>query len=263
MIKANKQDINDLDLSDIVKLEQTQLDLWADENKLNRFQAWLLPQLLANFGRWKVAITNGSIDILATIKLNCSDPKQQQFWKLTQIKRSKLIGKQIAMPKYATFTPLILAGLKQSQGFRYEQFRGLSNLSWILEPDLFQTLNAEGLEAGFSLGSSRLLEIRQQGLTQRSGTKAGQQKSAESTWSLAGIQDTELGHLPKLAQTMLTQIWLAHPKHRDQLMILDPLNWDNMPAPLISNDLFKKPELLNKNPIENKSSNSLLPWMIT
>ena len=47
--------------------------------------------------------------------------------------------------------------------------------------------------------------------------------------------------MPKLTQTMLTQCWLAHPKHRNPYMILDPQNWDQMPEPLTSSEIFLKP----------------------
>jgi hypothetical protein len=93
----------------------------------------------------------------------------------------------------------------------------------------------EVLQDVCSLGSNRLLEIQKQGLTTKSGKTAGSMKPARSTWSLTGIQDTELGQLPKLTQTILTQCWLAHPELRTPYMILDLENWDNLPKPLVSN----------------------------
>jgi hypothetical protein len=262
MIKITKQDIDHVDFEDIVKLEETQLNLWAEDNRLDRFESWLLPQLVSNFGRWKLITSNEKIDCLATIRHNCVDPKQQQLWKLTRIKRSKLMTKQIANPKYAALTPLILAGFKQFQGVKYSEWCGLDNLHYILEPELHWAIHCD-LGDCCSLGSERLLEIRMQGLTQRSGTKAGQQKPAESTWSLTGIQDTEIGHLPKLTQSMLCQIWLAHPKHRDQLMILDPKNWDQMPEPIIPHDVFKKPEPVEHLTKPRQHLETELPWLIT
>jgi hypothetical protein len=257
MIQIKKQDINEIELNDIVRLQDKQLNLWAEDNKLNRFESWMLPQLVSNFGRWQVEYDpSGCIDVFKTLKHNCTDPKQQELWKLTRIKRSLLVTKQIANPKYSVLTPLILAGLKLYQGISYQSWHGLSNLEWILEPDLLVAVQVDYDD----LGSDRLLEIRNQGLTQRSGTKAGQLKPSESTWSLTGIQDTELGHLPKLTQTMLCQNWLAHPKHRDHYMILDPKNWDNMPEPLIQYDVFKKPEA-KETPVLKDTSQEL-PWLI-
>jgi hypothetical protein len=44
--------------------------------------------------------------------------------------------------------------------------------------------------------------------------------------------------VPELAQTMIAQIWCAHPSNRTKYMVLDPKNWDAIPAPLISSDIF-------------------------
>ena len=85
-------------------------------------------------------------------------------------------------------------------------------------------------------------------------------KPAKSTWSLTGIQDTELGSLPKITQTILTQCWLAHPESRTPYMMLDLQNWDSMPQPLVTNDIFKavpKPEPIKK---QTKETAELLPW---
>jgi hypothetical protein len=257
MLQIKKQDIYEIDLTEIVKLQDKQLNLWAEDNRLDRFESWLLPQLVGSFGRWEVKYDpSGCIDVLATLKHNCLDPKQQQLWKLTRIKRSLLVNKQIANPKYSSLTPLILMGVKLYQGIEYSKWQELLGLEWILEPELYTAAHIEY----DNLGSERLLEIRHQGLTQRSGTKAGQLKPAESTWSLTGIQATEIGHLPKLTQTMLTQIWLAHPKHRDPYMILDPKNWDHMPQPLIQYDVFKKPEPKEIAPVKEQPVE--LPWLL-
>jgi hypothetical protein len=147
------------------------------------------------------------------------------------------------------------------QGISYESWRGLPKLEYVLEPRL---LAAVAIQDCPNLGSERLLEIRKQGLITRSGKSAGQLKNAESTWSLNGISDTELGHLPKLTQSILTQIWLAHPSHRSNLMILDPQNWDHMPEPLIANNIFATPEGQEIAPLEKKAKETdktLLPWM--
>jgi hypothetical protein len=70
----------------------------------------------------------------------------------------------------------------------------------------------------------------------------------------------KLAHLPKLTQSMLCQIWLAHPKHRDPLMILDPKNWDLMPQAIIPQDIFKKPS--PKEIVVPKDTSQELPWLI-
>lgn len=259
MLKITKQDIHTIDFDDIHLLQDKQAEVKLEKMGVNRFESWLLPQLVANFGNWKLCTSNNKIDVLATLQHNCSDPKQQQLWKLTRINRSVLMLKQIKYPEYATLTPLIMLGFKRYQNVPYSHWQGLDNLSWILEPKLDSAVNYDCKDL-FGLGSDRLLEIRQQGLTIRSGSKQGTLKPAETTWCLNNITDTELGQLPKLTQTILTQIWLAHPRYRSPSMILDIYNWDNIPAPLFPVDIFS-PSKANDPEVEVKTTPTPLPWM--
>ena len=55
---------------------------------------------------------------------------------------------------------------------------------------------------------------------------------------------------------MTAQIWGAHPSNRTEYMILDWLNWDNMPEPIISTDVIAAPERVSKVPRD------ALPWDI-
>lgn len=262
MLLLRKQSITELPHRDIESMTETELEAWCLKNLLNRGGSWLMPQLVAHFGSWRlVKDGNGKIDVLETLRCNCEhNSVNTALWKLTRIPRTCLVPKQIAQAEYAVLTPLILAGFKRMQGVLYEQWRGLPKLEYIIEPRLLAAVN----QTVPDLGSERLLEIREQGLMTRSGKSAGQLKSAENTWSLNGISDTELGHLPKLTQSIMTQIWLAHPSHRSNLMILDPQNWDHMPEPLIANNVFKTPEPQEIAPHKNKleeTSKTLLPWM--
>lgn len=257
-----KQSITELPHKDIESMTETELEAFAEKVLSKRCGSWLLPQLVAAFGQWTlVKDSQGSIDVVKTLKHNCeNNSANTAYWKISRITRSLLVAAQTKAPEYATLTPLILAGFKRMQGVDYESWRGLPKLEYILEPRLLEAVAVDCPD----LGSERLLEIRTQGLTQRSGIKAGQMKPAESTWSLAGIADTELGHLPKLTQTILTQIWLAHPSHRSSLMILDPRDWDRIPEPLIANNVFKTPEPKEIAPLEKntkETNKTLLPWM--
>lgn len=82
------------------------------------------------------------------------------------------------------------------------------------------------------------MDIRTQGLTIKSGARAGTIQKPTSSWCLKGIGDTVLGKAPKLVSTMLTQIWVAHPSVRTNYMVLDPYNWDKMPEPLATAEIF-------------------------
>lgn len=235
-----KQDIKYLPLQDIADLEIPQVGEWCESVQFSHLSSWSLAQMLAHFGTWKVAKTEGQFDVLETLKQNIQTKWDRGLWKLTRVKRALLMPKQIAQAEYGSFTPLILAGLKKMQGIPYEKWRGCGRLSLIMEAELHDAVVLDDYSF-CDLGSDRLLELRAQGLVTQSGKTAGKVKSAESTWALAGLQGTELDKLPKWTQTMVTQCWLAHPKHRSQYMILDPQNWDRMPEPLLSSEIFSKP----------------------
>ena len=265
-MRIQKQDLYELDLAKINSMTALELEEFCTTEKLSHHHTWLLPQMVAHFGSWTLAKTpDGKIDILVTLKQNVgTDPQLQGIWKLSRVKRSLLIPVMSKSPEYGTLTPLVLMGLKRMQGVGYESWKGLPNLEYVLEPRLLEAvdLSSEDLQLIGGLGSNRLLELRDQGLLQRSGAKAGQMKKPESTWTLTSMQGTEIAHLPKLTQTMLTQIWLAHPSLRTPYMILDPLNWDNLPNPLLTPEIFRppepevKPKKQKAEPIVDK-----LPWM--
>jgi len=259
-----KQELHSIDFEPTYGKSVESFEVWAESHELSHLSSWLLPQLVAYFGNWTLVYTDsGSVDCLATIYHNCPDPQSRAFYTLSRIKRSVLVSNQTKSPDYATLTPLILMGQKRMRGVSYESWRTAKDLSWMLEPRLYEALMLDPMvvENCCSLGSERLIEIRDQGLLARTGVKAGQTKPAKSTWSLTGIQDTELGSLPKLTQTILTQCWLAHPESRTSYMILDLQDWDSMPQPLVTNDIFKapvqKPEPTKK---LTKEKAELLPW---
>jgi hypothetical protein len=259
-----KQELHSIDFTGTERMNLEAWETWADTVNLSHLHTWLLPQLVAWYGNWTlVRDSSGEIDCLATVKANCPDPKSRAFYMLSRIKRSLLVAQQTKSPEYATLTPLILMGQKRMQGVNYESWRNASGLQYILEPRLLEAvmLDALDLEICSSLGSERLLEIQTQGLTTKSGKTAGSIKPAKSTWSLTGIQDTEIGHLPKITQTILAQCWLAHPELRTPYMILDPQNWDAMPQPLVSNSIFKTELVPQPTKKQNlKELADIMPW---
>jgi hypothetical protein len=258
-----KQELHSIDFTPTYNQSVETFEAWCESHELSHLYGWLLPQLVAWFGTWTlVKDASGEIDCLATIRQNCPDPQSRAFYTLSRIKRSVLVANQTRSPDYATLTPLILMGQKRMAGVSYETWRTATNLSWILEPRLYSALvlEPEVLGAACSLGSDRLIQIRDQGLLARTGTKAGQMKPAKSTWSLTGIQDTELGSLPKITQTILTQCWLAHPESRTPYMILDLQNWDAMPQPLLTNDIFKAVPAAVPSTKPVKETANLMPW---
>ena len=237
MKKLKSQHIDEFDFAQYA--EAPDLEALAEQDGLTNFNTWMLPQILAHYGSWRlVKNSQGQVLPQETAKQNITTSWHMGLWRVvTRLKRGSLVklqGSPIGV-NYSSLVPIILAGAKRFQNVPYSR--------WQLAPDS-RLVHQELLEAMFcsynDLGSERLLEIREQGLTIKSGAKAGSVQKATSKWTLTGIQDTELHGLPKLAVTMLAQIWVAHPSLRTELMILDPKNWDRMPQPLLTTEIFQQ-----------------------
>lgn len=258
-----KLDLNHFDFKTLASLTDLEFQNYCKQEKLSHHHEWLLPQLVAQFGQWQLVKRDGKILVRETLKHNIgTDPKPLVLWRFTRIARGDLTLKQHTNPEYATLTPLILLGFKKYQGVPYSHWQGCEDLNRVVEPKLFEalSLDQEVLSGLRDLRSSRLLEIRDQGLLNKTGAKAGTLKPANSTWSLTGITGTEIGGLPKLTQTILTQIWLAHPQNRSSSMILDLWDWDKIPTPLVSGEIFQKPT--EPAPQSKKQPNAFeLPWL--
>jgi len=246
-MRLRKQELAALDLETLANLDENSFAKTIKAMNLDNYSTWMMPQLVSIFGQWRLQSTGK-----ATILENCKNDFEKACWRLTRVRRSQLVKNQTQQPEYGQFTPLILLGFKRMQGYSYEQFRELPGLDLLLEPDLYEAIV---LDQPPQVTKSRLLEIRQQGLVYKTGPKTGETRPAESTWQLYGIQDTELGNYPKLTQTVLTQCWLAHPKHRRQTMILDLNDWDHMPEPLIEMPIEPKPA------VTQTSKPTGLPWL--
>lgn len=245
-----KQDIYTLDIEHWAELDSEQFSEYVDNSNLSNYSSWLLPQLVAHFGRWRLYSSGRE-----TVVKNTANNLDKVFYRLTRVRRSLLIKNQTQLPEYAQLTPLILLAFKRYHSYSYEQFREFVGLEWLLEPLLFTSLMVSDLP---QLSAERLLAIREQGLIYKTGPKAGQQRNPANTWQLYSINDTELGTQTKLLQSMVCQIWLAHPKHRQNSMILDPHDWDNMPEPLIDNQLLTNTTTTIKKP--SKAYSEELPW---
>ena len=237
-MRLQKQDIKHFPFQEYKGLGSEALELLAQEHKLTNLNSWMLPQILAHYGSWDLVWNNGKVDSNATAKKNITSDWHLGLWQVcTKLKRGSLVKIQSSPigVNYSSLVPLILAGVKRHQDVKYMQ--------WDIKPDS-KLVHKELLEAMFvdkfycDLGSERLMDIRRQGLMVKSGAKMGSYSPAVSKWALTGIQDTELHEVPKLAATILTQIWVADPSLRTNLMVLDLQDWDLMPKPLIEQDIF-------------------------
>jgi hypothetical protein len=241
MFILKKNDIRTFPFSEAATLNPADLETWATNINLNAYNTWMLPQLQAYFGSLKVTKTEtGTYDSLALLKDNFprTDSWSIGLWRVvTQLKRGSLVKTQIGTEglEHSALVPLILAGLKKHKNILYSEWDS-EGIQFLMDNNLYEAATYTVPD----ISHEDLLDIREQGLTTRTGKGAGQLKKATSQWRLTGIKHTPLGEAPALATTMLAQIWVAHPTLRNNLMILDPRDWDSMPTPLIETTVLGK-----------------------
>jgi len=236
-----KQMLTEIDFESLAK--STDYAKTAEDLQLLSYETWLLPQMLAHFGSWTVVLTaDAMVDVKATLAKNVGVDAWQLGLLLaaTKLQRSQLVAKQTSESgrHYSALVPLVLAGVRQSQNIRYEQWR-TSGLEWVVPEQLLAAMMTEPP----LIDPQLLLDLRALGLQQRGAARAP--TSAARLYGLAG---TSLGSAPALQQTMLTQTWVAHPTLRTANMVLDPENWDSIPVPLIDSAVLTQ-------------SPTLPPWM--
>ena len=261
MIKLKTQDIKAYPFEEYQKLNKTQLEAATAEHSISAFSSWMLPQIVAYYAGWQPVLESGKINPMQTAKRNISTPWEIGLWRVsTQLKRGSLVKMQ-SRPEYANYSalvPLILCGQKKYNGVPYSQW-DLQEACPVVDEALLEAMLWRDDDV-YGLGSERVLEIRIQGLTIKSGAKMGQVQKPTSQWCLKGIKDTEYASVPALAATMLSQIWVAHPTLRSEYMILDPYNWDRMPPPLVTTEIFKQPDLKSSQKRKAIESGDYLPW---
>ena len=261
MFKTKSNHIQDFPFQDYCKAQNnTELVTIAQTHRLSNYNSWMLPQIAAHYGGWKLVWQADRVCPKATARANMTSDWDIGLWRVcTQLKRSALVASQ-NLPEsvnYSAVVPLILAGIKRFQAVPYGSWN-LAPTSTLVEHKLLEAMFWQD-EVVNSLGSEELLRIRELGLTIKSGDRTGTQNRATNHWCLRGVGVTALGKTPALVQTMLTQIWVCHPSLRTNLMILDPQNWDRMPEPLIQAETleaYTKPQY--KPPSQNTTQ---LPWM--
>lgn len=185
---------------------------FATDFELKKHDDWFMGQALAQF-----------IDVANPVKAIASNPRLQGIWILFKYcTRSLLVKKQTDDPNYSSLVPLIPSVYKKYHGKNYSSWSE-KDLEILLPDELFKAMTYR-----LVLDASDIMAFR--------GT-ALKGKSAESTYNLYFPKESKLFGTPKLFQHMVCQTWCAHPLNRTKYMILDPSNWDNMPAPLISDNL--------------------------
>ena len=204
----------------------------------------LLDQIVAEFSQHKINAlgSGGTISGVQYLKDNL-DPKSQRDMGIYRFimmdARSSYLDKMgnSESKKYCTLVPLILYAHKLYNNIDYSRWER-ETLHYVVNESLCEAMLTETPQ----LTTERLLELRNIGLMQ-----AGKPRSPSSTYSLYRLGDTELAECGTLVKIMLCQTWAAHPSNRTKYMILDPMNWDKMPTPLVDVNVFKIPHVIAAN----------------
>jgi hypothetical protein len=217
-------------------------EAWCAKNSISQKLTWLPHQLLAYFGTWRAERDeSGMYSAQLTLDLNVR--QRTDYYALgsmllatsarTNFFKDAPKGNQQYKSVINPLVPIILAGFKKYQNIGYSEWNPVG-LEALLDPELAKLVGVKVPE--LSLGE--LLALRNTALTDKQGARAGIPNNPATCIKLNHLGDTALGHLPKLAKYMMLQTWAAHPSNRNEYMILDPNNWDAMPEPLVSKDIF-------------------------
>ena len=232
------------DLLQQCKLEAKALavEAWALKNLVAQKLTWLPHQLLAYFGTWR-AIKDDSGKFSAPLTWDTNTRLREDYFALgsgllatstrTNFFKDAPKGSQQYKSPINPLVPIVLAGFKKFQGIQYSGWNPI-NLEVLLDPELAKLVGVTVPD----IAISDIIALRNTAVTDKTGPRSGIPNNPATCTKLNHLGDTVLGHLPKLAKYMVLQTWAAHPSNRSEYMILDPNNWDNIPEPLVSRDIF-------------------------
>lgn len=202
---------------------------------------WFFPQMLATIAEEvsPTFLTSGKASTEALYREMIATPRRYAYLQLaTYSKRSQLVRAQLKSPNYSALVPLVLAAFKQYHNLPYSRW-DTASLGKVVEKNLADAMLLEELP---EIRPEEILQDRAYGLMFKSGAKQGDLRPPETTYTLYLSKDSKMHQLPMLAKIMLCQTWCAHPSNRNNMMVLDPLNWDKMPSELVSQEVLL-PEL--------------------
>ena len=243
---------------DKVVLGVSQLALVGDQAKqevipafferygLAQKSTWLPEQMLAYFGSWKAVKVGDKFSPVATLNRNTKEVGDKFAMGASLIAKAdrslffKGAPKGVVQYRSAInpLVPIILAGFKKYQDIPYEAW-DFNELHHLLDKALAQLLPFHGGDqAAESLEASKIAALRNTALTDKTGPRAGIMNNPATCTKLNHLQESAIGHLPKLAKYMVLQTWCAHPQNRTKFAVLDFTDWDRVPEPLVTAELF-------------------------
>lgn len=214
----------------------------------------VLPELINLVGSFQ--ITRNNKGLISAIQF-CRDhfvtsERQGMHRLLTLNSKSSFMDKQYTgdARNYCALVPSILYAIRKAKNIKYSEWDP-EEIDMVVHSKLVDAM----LWDKESPDSVERLRDREPALTFKTGTKAGTVRSPVTTHKLYGTLGTCYEGMPEYVGVMAAQIWCAHPDNRTKYMILDPLNWDAVPMPLVSMSVT-----LTK-PIKQNNTPKDLSWM--
>lgn len=198
---------------------------------------WILDQAVTLIGNMPVTRNeNGLISGTRFKNDNFTTPWLRGLFLFLMINtKSSYLKLQYKAPhkQFGALVPFIMYAQRLVKNTKYSEWDP-AEIDDVVHSDLVDAMTY----SGYNFTKEQLLEYRTKGLTIKSGATEGQMKNPVSTHKLNSSDDVDWNQIPPLVQVMLTQIWMAHPENRTKYMILDPLNWDKMPASLVDREVL-------------------------
>ena len=262
---------------DVVKKEKIEAEREAIKDVvkslgLKEKASWLLPQITAYIAKMPQCRVNGKIDGAQFLADNFSkdDWHKGLYRYCTIFQRGLIVPNQYSEQyrNYSSLVPLLMMPFKKFDGTGYSEW---SNISNVLDPQLYLAMCVEPVSPHALMdihGCGAVLDVRNRALQFQSGDKKGTSRNPISTFKLYGLKadsdnevEAAIASLPWLSQVMITQIWMAHPTIRTNLMVLDGESWDDMPAPLITVDPLLIPTSIGEENVSSKYAQKDLEWL--
>ena len=222
------------DFSGLASQVGTLVEEFTVAYSLKKHSSWFLPQMLSKLAEMQpVKNSSGKLDVKQLVSDQIKpDPVMTGLWLLCRHPtRSSFLDKQTQVQNrnYSSLVPLLLSAFKKYNGTPYSAW-DRNSVQGVVEPQLASIMTLTDLP---EIPKDELLDLRAYSLTPKTGKDAGQQKNPQTTYSLYPPAGSVLSAMPMLLRIMLCQTWCAHPAVRTEYMILDPINWDNIPEAII------------------------------
>lgn len=154
---------------------------------------------------------------------------------ISEVTRSQLIVGDMPSglnPRYGSLTPLLMFALKESKGIPYSYWDKTDpKIAYFLSSKLL----CHGLLDKSIPDIEKIIPLRNSYISQ--GAKGS------ATYSVTGFNtEANINGVDNFVRHMLFQTWIANEDLRDtETMILDPINWDNIPSLLVDKGAIKTP----------------------